>query len=79
MSTITFNGGPFDGEVLDMGWAGHADEMRSFGCVRHSECPSAGPARFVVYLPDGRGGVIFHAYTDSINAGLAMLDKERKS
>lgn len=76
MTTITFNGGPFDGEVMDMGPVGHADETKAFGCIRQSD-NGAGRARYVVYLPDGRGGVVFHAYTDSINAGMAMLDKER--
>ena len=68
MSTITFIGGPFDGDQqeIDPGIPEHFES----GCVR------AHFLLWVVYLPNGRGDVEFHAYATSLEAGLAMLPKE---
>lgn len=77
MTTITFNGGPFDGETraVDM----IAEAIACIGCVLRSDAiGSIADTRYVVYLPDGRGGVVFHAYADSLHAGLAMLPKENR-
>lgn len=68
MSTITFIGGPLDGEqrVYD----GH-----ECGVVLRTVVGGLS-SRYAVYLPNGRGDVEFHAYAPSLEAGLAMLPKE---
>jgi len=75
MSTITFHGGPFDGEqraVKDTMWDSE------YGCVVRSDAVGAIKPRYAVYLPNGRGDVEFYAYAPSLEAGLAMLPKENR-
>lgn len=76
MTTITFNGGPFDGENRELPeWDNH---RYTYGCVKFSEaaCPTK---RYAVYLPGERGDLNFHAYAPSLDAGLAMLPRENRS
>lgn len=72
MTTITFNGGPFDGEVRVV------DDAKWFGCVVRSDAAGAIKPRYAVYLPGERGDLNFHAYAPSLDAGLAMLPRENK-
>lgn len=73
MSTITFIGGPFDGDqrVVDPG----ISELFEHGVVLRSDAGGLSK-RYAVYLPNGRGDVEFHAYAPSLEAGMAMLPKE---
>jgi len=75
MTTITFNGGPFDGEVRAVDDAKWDTE---FGCVVRSDAVGAIKPRYAVYLPGERGDLHFHAYAPSLDAGLAMLPRENK-
>ncbi len=73
MTTITFNGGPFDGDVCEVpGWDAGRFE---YGCVKRSDAGGLSK-RYAVYLPGERGDLNFHAYAPSLEAGLAMLPKE---
>lgn len=74
MSTVTFVGGPFDGDVRAV--APGISELFEHGCVLRSGAMGAIAPRYCVYLPNGRGDVEFHAYAPSLDAGLAMLPKE---
>lgn len=71
MSTITFIGGPFDGDQQEID-AGIPEHFES-GCVR------AHFLRWVVYLPDGRGNVVFHSYAATLDEGMARLSKEHRN
>lgn len=71
-STISFNGGPFDGDQQFTGECNDADEH---GCVRSSELPGMYP-RWCVYLPNGRGGVVFDSWAPSLEAALARLPRK---
>jgi len=72
MSTITLNGGPFDGKQIDESdlCGLHLEDAATYGIVMTMS------SRYAVYLPNGRGDVEFHAYAPSLEAGLAMLPKE---
>ena len=76
MSTITFHGGPFDGEqraVKDTMWDSE------YGCVVRSDAVGAIKPRYAVYLPNGRGNVMFDSYAATLDEGLARLSKEHRN
>lgn len=76
MSTVTFIGGPFDGDqrAVDPG----ISELFEHGVVMRSDAIGLIKPRYAVYLPNGRGDVEFHAYAPSLDAGMAMLPKENQ-
>ena len=76
MSIVTFIGGPFDGDMrVATDCKGVSADL---GVVLRSDAVGAVKPRYCVYLPDGKGGMVFECYAPTLDAGLAMLPKENR-
>lgn len=73
-TTVTLFGGPFDGECRSV-----PAEWPAAGAVLQSTPEWSMKTRFCVYLPNGRGDMVFDGYAHSLDAGLWRLNHGARS